>query len=152
MRAFANSLRGRLALSSFMYVSFYILSPIIGIDGAFLVLLPPFLVITIIAYIKMGLTRIVLKNAFLSSAIVTALFVGTTILFPLDKIDEWFTIVIMQGLREELFFRFSVLGVLKASNGWDGLNLVRKASIIITNALLFAILHVQYQAILNTSL
>lgn len=132
-------------LVSFMFLSFYFLSPIVGIDNAFFILLPPFMFVTIITYLKMGLNSISSKRSFLFSASVVVLSLGIILLFSPNKIDEWYTLIIRQGLREELYFRFCALGILKTCDEWSELKLVRKALIILTNGVLFALLHIQYQ-------
>jgi hypothetical protein len=144
-KTFFNILKGRVTLLSFMFLSFYFLSPIVGIDKAFLILLPPFMFVTIIAYLQMGLKNIASKRSFLFSALFAILFLGIVLLFPPNKMGEWYTIVIRQGLIEELYFRFCALGILKTCDEWSRLGVVRKALFMVTNALLFALLHIQYQ-------
>ncbi len=144
---FFNTLRGRLTLVSSMFLSFYLLSPTVGIDNAFLILLPPFMFVTIVTYLQMGLDNISSKRSFLFSVLFVVLFLGIILLFSPDKIGEWYTITIRQGLREELYFRLCALGVLKTCVEWNELKPSRKALLMLTNSVLFALLHIQYQTL-----
>ena len=145
VRVFFDSWRGRVILFLAMSLSFYFLSPMVGIDNAFLILLPPFMLVTMITYLQMGINNIFSKRSILFSALVISSFFGIILLFSPNKISEWYTIIIRQGLREELYFRFCVLGVLKTSNEWSKQGAKRKALVLFANGLLFATLHIQYQ-------
>jgi len=119
----------------------------VGIDQAFLVLSPPFIVLTAIYYLKQGAKNILSVRSVLFSSSFVVLSLAMIIIFSPNKLNEWYTIVIRQGLREELYFRFCMLGILKSSNEWKKLNTIQKTFILFVNSMLFTLLHIQYQAI-----
>ena len=149
MSVFLDNLRGRLLLSSSMFLSFYFLSALIGVDQSFLALLPPFMVLTLIYYLKTGIRNIVPKRIVLFSALFVVLALTMILIFRPGKIKEWSRIVIQQGLIEELYFRFCMLGILKSSDEWKRLKPIQRILIICVNSMLFTLLHIQYQTILE---
>jgi membrane protease YdiL (CAAX protease family) len=66
---------------------------------------------------------------------------------PSEKIHEWFTIIVLYGIREELLFRFCILGVLVSSTDWIEAKQWNKIIILFLFGFFFAILHGQYQTI-----
>lgn len=134
-------------LSSFVLLSFYLLSLIIGIDNTFLILLPIYSFLTIIAYLKIGFTNFLSKRSIAFSALIAFLSFGIVLLFPPNKINEWYTIIILQGLREEMYFRFCALGLMKTCSEWIRSKLAVKVLIMLINAALFTLLHIQYQTL-----
>jgi len=142
-----DTLMGRVILFSSMFLSFYFVSATIGIDQAFLVLLPPFIVLTAFCYWKQGIKNILSVRSVLFSSLFVVLSLAIILVFSPNKLNEWCTIVIRQGLREELYFRFCMLGILKSSNDWKKTKTIQRALILFVNSMLFTLLHVQYQAI-----
>jgi len=130
-----------------MFLSFYFLSAMIGIDQSFLVLSPPFIALTATYYLKQGIKNILSIRSVLFSLLFVVLSLAMILVFSPYKLNEWYTIVIQQGIREELYFRFCMLGILKSSNEWTKLKTLQKAFILFVNSMLFTLLHVQYQAI-----
>jgi len=119
----------------------------VGIDQSFLVLLPPFIILTSFYYLKQGIRNLISIKNTLFSFLFIILSISIILIYPPNKINEWYTIVILQGLREELYFRFCILGILKSSNEWKKFGPILKALILFISGILFTLLHVQYKTI-----
>jgi len=141
-----DTLIGRIVLSFLMFLSFYILSARVGIDQTFLILLPPFIALTIFYYLRTDLNNIFSKRSLEFSAIFIILSLVVILLHPPNKINEWYRIIILQGLREELYFRFCMLGILKTCDEWRKLRSVQVTVFLFVNSILFTSLHIQYKA------
>ena len=132
---------GRVVQSLILFLLFTLLSQTIGLDQAFLILFPPAIALTILYYLNNNI-----KDSFSTKTLGFTILpvissVAIIILFPPVKLNEWYTIIMLQGVREELFFRFCLLGPLKECHGWTNLRPTKKWTYLLVNSLLFTSLH-----------
>ena len=149
-RAFMDSLNGRIVQTIAIYIGFAYLLNYSGPDQAFSLVLPISTGLTVFYMLRdNNLKRSIIRGNFSVLSIVFAAIIFLVVYPP--KLTEWYTIFLLQGFREELFFRFFMLGMF---GKWlfpeygAGLS-IRSILLIILNSVFFACVHAQYTELMS---
>jgi len=144
-RDFVDSINGRIFLTIAMYAVFIYLLNSSGPDQAFSLVLPISTGVTVFLLLRdSNLRRAISRGYFSVLSIVLATII--LLVFHPPKLAEWYTIFLLQGFREEVFFRFFMMGLLGKwlfSEGGVELSL-RSILLLISNTVFFAMGHAQY--------
>ncbi len=128
-----------------IYIVFIYLLNFKGPDQAFSLILPVSTGLSVFYLLRDGNVRRSISRGYFSviSIVVAAI---TLLVFQPPKLAEWYTIFLLQSFREELFFRFFMLGLFGKwffSDDGSGLS-IRSMLLLMLNSVFFATVHAQY--------
>jgi len=140
-----DSLDGRMVQTIVVYAAFIYLLNSTGPDQAFSLVLPVSTGLAVFYLLRDNNLKKSISHGYFSVLSIVIAVIIFLIVHP-PKSAEWYTIFLLQGFREELFFRFFMLGLLgkwlfpKRESEWS----IRPILLLMLNSAFFVMVHAQY--------